>query len=134
MISLHSLDQHVVLCIDDLESALDLSRAYLEKHGYYVLTATSGLEGLRILQSHPVDILVPDYEMPMMNGEAVAREVRRLYPNLPILLMSGYAGDESWPVLHLVDAYLPKLELPARLTETVAGLLHAATAPRASTA
>ena len=134
MISLHSLNQHVVLCIDDLESALSLSRAYLEKHGYSVLTATSGLEGLRVLQSQRVDILVLDYEMPTMNGETVAREVRRLYPNLPIILMSGREGDDNWPILHLVDAYLPKLELPTRLTETVAGLLHAATAPRASTA
>ncbi len=134
MISIQSLNQYVVLCIDDLEPTLRLSRAYLEKHGYYVLTATSGREGLRMLQSQPVDVLVLDYEMPVMDGEAVAREVRRLYPNLPIILMSGYQGGDGWPVLQLVDAYVPKLELPARLPKTVAGLLREAVPPTASTA
>lgn len=87
-----------------------------------------------MLQHHPVDVVVLDYEMPVMNGEAVAREVRRLYPNLPIILMSGHPGDDGWPILQLVDAYVPKLELPARLHTAVAGLLHAAAPPRASTA
>jgi CheY-like chemotaxis protein len=134
MISMQSSNQPVVLCIDDWESSLHLSRAYLEKYGYYVLTAASGLEGLRMLQNYPVDVVVLDYEMPVMNGEAVAREVRRLYPNLPIVLMSGHSGDDAWPVLQLVDAYVPKLELPTRLHRAVAGLLHAVAAPRASTA
>jgi CheY-like chemotaxis protein len=124
MTAIRSLFHHVVLCIDDLESSLRLSRAYLEKHGYRVLTANSGPEGLRMLQAHSVDVLVLDYEMPLMNGEAVAREVRRLYPNLPIVLLSGHQGLDGWPVLQLVDAYVPKLELPVRLPTTVAHLLH----------
>jgi CheY-like chemotaxis protein len=135
MITLASLSSRVVLCIDDFESTLQLSRACLERHGYRVLTATSGMEGLNMLQAHAVDLLVLDYEMPIMNGEAVAREVRRTHPRLPIVLMSAHDDhDDRRPVRQLVDAYVPKIELVNRLHQTVAGLLAQADTPRAATA
>jgi CheY-like chemotaxis protein len=104
---------------------------YLERHGYRVLTAASGAEGLRALQDHPVNIVILDYHMPGMDGETVAREVRRVYPTLPIVLLSGHQADDGWPVLHLFDGYVSKLDLPTRLPAMVQNLLHASAPPTA---
>jgi two-component system capsular synthesis sensor histidine kinase RcsC len=60
-----------------------------EKLGFQVLTASSGEEGLRLLASNPVDLLVTDYEMPDMNGEAVTLAAKELDPDIPVLLFSG---------------------------------------------
>ena len=65
-----------VLCIDDEASLLHLQRRYLESHGYTVLTAATGQEGLEILSAAPVDVVVLDYLMPAMDGFAVALEIR----------------------------------------------------------
>jgi len=124
---------HVVLCVDDHEAVLHFCRQYLESHGYCVLTALNGPDGLRALQAYPVDVLLLDYSMPEMNGEEVAREVRHMYPKLPIVLTSASAVDDDWPVLQRVDAYIPKEELPKRLLGTLAGLLLDPVGQNAST-
>jgi len=125
---------HVVLCVDDHEAILHFCRQHLESHGYCVLTALNGPDGLRALQAYPVDVLLLDYSMPEMNGEEVALEVRHMYPKLPIVLISASAVDDDWSVLERVDAYIPKEELPKRLLGTLQGLLLDPVGQNASTA
>jgi len=81
-----------VLCIDDCEPTLDVLRASLSAWGYTALTATCSVDGLNLLSSHAVDILVLDYNMLGMNGETVARKARQAYPELPIILFRLFAG------------------------------------------
>jgi CheY-like chemotaxis protein len=87
--------------------------------GYTALTATCGVDGLNLLSSHAVDILVLDYNMLGMNGETVARKARQAYPELPIILFSGCSQEECSPVLSLVDQYVPKGTLTS-LRHTIA--------------
>jgi CheY-like chemotaxis protein len=82
----------LILCVDDDEAILDLTRMALERKGYRVLTVTDGVTALEAFAACPVDAVVLDYEMPGMNGGQVAREMARVKPNIPKLLFSGSGG------------------------------------------
>jgi len=110
-----------VLCIDDEQTALELRQALLMSAGYRVLAATCGAEGITTFQSQTVDAVVLDYWMSEMNGMQVAREIRKLNPTIPIIILSAYGEllDES---LGIADLWIRKGEedpqfLLARLEE-----------------
>lgn len=111
----------IILCIDDEQTALQLRQTVLESVGYKVLTAKSGALGIKIFKSAPVHAVVLDYWMADMNGMQVARELRKLNPAIPIIILSAYGEllDES---LGIADLWIRKGEedpqyLLARLHE-----------------
>jgi DNA-binding NtrC family response regulator len=75
--------------IDDYKPALNLYKMLFELRGFNVLTASTGDEGLRLVAANHVDAVVTDYEMPGMDGEAVATSVKHIHPKLPVILFSG---------------------------------------------
>lgn len=110
-----------VLCIDDEQTALQLRQTVLESAGYKVLTAKSGALGIQAFKAGPVSAVVLDYWMADMNGMQVARELRKLNPAVPIIILSAYGEllDES---LGIADIWIRKGEedpqyLLARLDE-----------------
>ncbi|MBI3652451.1 MAG: response regulator [Acidobacteria bacterium] len=79
---------HTILVVDDET----INRALLAKllgGSYNVLTASSGLEAIEILQQHTVALLLTDQKMPGMCGTELLRQARELQPNLVCLLMSA---------------------------------------------
>ena len=85
-----------LLVVEDEEVVRRLVKVVLEEHGYTVLEATNGAEALQLLTSGnaQVDALITDTVMPQMNGRELARNVRLRFPDLPVLFMSGYGGDD----------------------------------------
>lgn len=81
-----------VLIVDDEEMSRRLLGEYLEADGYIIDVAASGREALRKLQSARYDLLITDRAMPHMNGDLVAIEARRVAPDMPILMVTGF-GD-----------------------------------------
>jgi len=75
-----------------------------------VLAASSGREGIRLFESEPVDAVILDYWMAGMNGLAVAREMKRLRPKVPIIILSAFLmfPDET---TGLADQCLRKAEI-----------------------
>ena len=124
-VSQQSRHRSLVLCIDDHRQGLHARRLILQGAGYDVITASSGRIGLRLLGRYPVRLVILDYSMPQMNGEAVAREIRRSHPHVPILMLSGQL-DIPKRVASAVDAFVAKGDPPAvllgRLTALAAGL------------
>lgn len=98
-----------ILCVDDEEPGLQVRRMLLESAGYDVVCARSGMEGIKAFQANKIDAVVLDYWMSGMNGIAVARELKRLSPNTPIMILSAYGTllDET---LGLADIWLRKGE------------------------
>jgi len=112
-----------ILCIDDEQPGLSLRKALLESAGYSVLAASSGREGIRLFESEPVDAVILDYWMAGMNGLAVAREIKRLRPKVPIIILSAFLmfPDET---TGLADQCLRKAEIePEDLLNALAALL-----------
>lgn len=111
-----------VLCVDDELIGLRVRKIMLEGHGFTVLTATSGEQGLAILDKQPVDLLVLDYYMPGMNGGEVAAAVRRRKPQLPIIFLSAYFSLPP-AALELANAFITKGDPPDVLIEKIEQLI-----------
>src|ERR1700748_1665831 len=77
-----------LLWVDDFQPGLALYRSMFEGLGFKVLTATSGKQGVRLAAENLVDVVVTDYEMPGMNGEALAVAIKSLKPRVPVVLFS----------------------------------------------
>ncbi|HCG37632.1 PAS domain S-box-containing protein [Stutzerimonas kunmingensis] len=80
-----------LLAVDDDELVLFSTVGILEAAGHRVLSARSAGEALDLLRVNQVDILVTDHAMPLMSGAQLAAVVRETRPQLPVLLVSGYA-------------------------------------------
>ena len=81
-----------VLLVDDDAMVRLLLAAHLEDVGYDIVQASDGLDALaRLDGGEPVDLLVTDFAMPGMNGLALIQEARKRLPDLPVLLLTGYA-------------------------------------------
>jgi CheY-like chemotaxis protein len=99
-----------VLCAEDDPDQLTSRKLVFESAGFDVLLARSGPEALELFQRHPVDAVVLDYWMPRMKGLSVAREMKRLRPNTPIMVFSGFSSlpDET---IGVVDTWLQKRDV-----------------------
>ncbi len=107
-----------ILCIDDDDGMLGYQKALLERRGYKVLTAASARQGLRIAAACAIAAVIVDYHMPEMNGHEVATEIKRLTPQVPIIMLSS---DEEIPehALKMVDAFVSKNDAPSRLLPAI---------------
>jgi CheY-like chemotaxis protein len=112
--------KRIILCIDDDEAILSYEKALLERSGYAVLTASSPQKGLRLATTCNCDAVLLDYEMPGMNGDEVALAIKRLRPELLVILLSG--SDVPTHALASVDAFVPKLEASRQLLPVIAEL------------
>ena len=79
-----------VLLVDDDPNVRAVTAMLLDDLGYRVVEADSGVQALELLDEH-VDILLADFAMPGMNGAEVARAVRRRFPDMPVVFITGYA-------------------------------------------
>ena len=108
-----------ILCVDDDDSMLRYQRALLERRGFAVLTAASARQGLQIAAACAVAAVIVDYHMPEMNGHELATEIKRLRPQVPIVMVSS--DDEiAECALKVVDAFISKNEASSRLLPVIA--------------
>jgi CheY-like chemotaxis protein len=84
-----------VLLIDDEALVRAVGEGMLKHHGYTVTCATNGQEGMDYLKTHAdeIDPVITDLTMPVMSGKEVLREVRKRYPQIPVIVSSGYSID-----------------------------------------
>jgi len=111
-----------ILCIDDEPLGLHLRKLMLEAQGYRVLIAENGLNGLAAFQRLAVDVVILDYMMPGMDGHAVAREIKRIRPFTPIIILTAYP-DLPQELLALVNKSVLKGEDPSALLSMIEELL-----------
>jgi len=84
-----------LLFVDDEPNILNALRRLFRPHGYRILTAGSGPDGLAILDSEAVDLVVSDMRMPEMSGAEFLAEVRTRKPDAVRILLTGYADMQS---------------------------------------
>jgi CheY-like chemotaxis protein len=84
-----------VLVVEDEAALRSAVRRMLQGAGYTVLEARHGEDALEVLEQHGgVDLLVTDVVMPQMGGRELASRVRGMFPDMPILFITGYTDDE----------------------------------------
>lgn len=117
-----------VLLVEDEEPVRMVAERALTRAGYTVVTASDGEEGLEKVQGGGAfDVIVSDVVMPSMDGPAMAREIRKIAPELPILFMSGYAEDHLRREIDMDAMYfIPKPFSVQELSDKVAEVLGAA--------
>ncbi len=104
-----------ILLVEDEEMVRAVATRALVRAGYTITAASDGDEGLEKFQtqlaegSEAFDMVVSDVVMPSMDGPAMAREIRKLAPNLPVLFMSGYAEEQLRNEINIENMhFIPK--------------------------
>ena len=84
-----------VLVVDDDLGICQSVQEILEAAGCEVFTAHDGAEGLRIVESTPLDVVLSDVVMPEMDGYQLYTTIRKTHPELPVLMMTGFHYDRE---------------------------------------
>jgi CheY-like chemotaxis protein len=112
-----------LLLVDDDIQQLDLLAVTMKMSGFSVVTASSPIEAISLMNEHclgKIDVAVVDYHMPVMNGCVLAACLKARYPELKIVLCSG-ALDISEDEMMRVDCFISKSDgigaLLSKITE-----------------
>jgi DNA-binding NtrC family response regulator len=134
---------YTLLLVDDEPLLLSALRRTLTAERYRILTAATGAEALGLLEREPVDLVLSDIDMPGMSGVALVAEIKRRYPEIVRILLTGKGSMES--ALQAINdgevyRYLAKPFEPEELRSTIreaisrlGELRRAAAADRAAT-
>ena len=118
-------DNGTLLCIHRDPAQLSL----LQDNGYELVTATNGSEGLGLLMTRPVDAIVLEYHLGLLDGAVVAAEIRKVKPQLPIVMLADHLELPDG-ALKSVDALVTKADGAHFLWATVHFILNVRPNPR----
>ena len=111
-----------ILVVDDEPAIRALVGRVLERQGHKVILCQSAAEALAV--PAPVDLLVVDLIIPDVNGRQITEQLRAMWPQLPVVVMSGYPPDPG-TMPEAPSAFLQKPMLPSAVVEAVEKLLTA---------
>ena len=134
--------QSRVMFVDDEEGVRVSWNRFLSEHGFDVTTAVDGRRAISELQSHPTDVVVADWKMPVMDGLELLEWVKDEQPETRFILLTGYGDEEVERKARALGAYeylnkpispealaaivtaaanLPAAQVPAAMPDTVEG-------------
>src|SRR5581483_375994 len=115
-----------ILVVDDEPSIRNCAGDILESEGYEVLTVADGLDGLQALSKSLPDVIISDLNMPRMSGFEFLAIVRKRFPHIATIAMSGEYITGKHPTGILADAFLQKGQYTnEELSQEIAKLLSA---------
>ena len=124
----------LVLVVDDEKSVRQVTRQLLERNGYRVIEAAEGADGITQYVAHQkeVQVVVTDLAMPVMDGPAFIRVLRRLNPQVRVIAVTGYQSKSSLPAdLGVpIEARLSKPFSGFMLLQTLQRVLHSEAHPK----
>jgi response regulator RpfG family c-di-GMP phosphodiesterase len=120
---LNPMSRPTILCVDDYETSLGGWCLYLQSAGYSVTTARTAQEGLQIFAVSPVDLVLLDYALPDSKGDEVSATMKRIKPDVRILMFSGVPHIPE-NARHHVDAFLQKGQSPTVVLDKIRELLN----------
>jgi signal transduction histidine kinase/ActR/RegA family two-component response regulator len=123
------ISQTVILVAEDDDSNYKYLEIVLKKASFKVLRATNGFETVEICRSHPeISLLLTDLKMPGMDGFEATRQIRKILPTLPIIVLSAFVSsiDENVALAAGCNAYIIKPVNKITLLEIIDKFLNAA--------
>jgi DNA-binding NtrC family response regulator len=115
-----------ILIVDDEPIVLDSCKRILEAGGYAVVLAASADKALEAMGAEAVSLILMDIKMPGRDGMSLMREVKEKWPDIPVIVMSGYATRETVAEVSKTDAatFIAKPFTPDELQEAVRRVLE----------
>ena len=89
------MEEMKMMLVDDEERFLSTTKKLLSREGYEVLTVTSGVEALEKLRTHNIHVVILDVKMPGMDGIATLKHIKREFPLVEVIMLTGHATVES---------------------------------------
>jgi len=89
------MEKMKIMLVDDEERFLFTTQKLLSKKGYDVLTSSSGADALETLETHNIHVVILDVKMPGMDGIAALKEIKRRFPLVEVIMLTGHATVES---------------------------------------
>ena len=115
-----------ILVVEDDKISRRIIREILSRSGYEVFEAEDGAQGLETFKANKPDLVLTDYQMPVMNGLRVLSEIRNLQPAVPVIMLTGF-GDIALIIKSIQLGAFDFLEKPIntpQLKEVVASALN----------
>lgn len=115
-----------ILVVEDDKITRRIIREILSRSGYEVFEAEDGAQGLEAFKANKPDLVLTDYQMPVMNGLRVLSEIRNLQPAVPVIMLTGF-GDIALIIKSIQLGAFDFLEKPIntpQLKEVVASALN----------
>ncbi len=84
-----------ILIVDDDELILDSFSKLIRLKGYSVYTAINGKKALEVIYKEKVEVVITDMKMPEMNGMELLKIVKKRYPNIDVIIITGYGGIDD---------------------------------------
>jgi two-component system NtrC family response regulator len=110
------MEKAKILIAEDEKTQRDLLEGFLIKEGFLVEAVANGREALQRLERNFFDIALIDYKMPELDGLQTLQEIRKLYPDLPVVMMTAYGTVET-AVASMKEGALDYLTKPIDLDE-----------------
>lgn len=122
------MEKRKILLVDDEELILVGWQETLETAGYHVRTALSGKKAVEMAKEEKPDIVITDLVMAEMNGVDVCREIKKTFPDVDVLLVSGHPDEIRKCQMDFIlaggkDVFLRKPLLDEELVDTVKSTL-----------
>jgi two-component system response regulator CpxR len=108
----------IILCVDDNEQELSVTKFLLFTNGYKVFAAINAQEALGIFAEQQIDLVLADHTMPQMTGGQLINRLKQIAPHIPMILL----GDPQRMMgeMHAADALLAKKQCsPLELLEKI---------------
>src|SRR5208282_1576676 len=115
----HMATNSTLLCIHRDPGQLGL----LKEHGYELATATNGSEGLRLFRSRPVDAVVLEHHLCLVDGGSIADQIKQARPDVPVVMLADHMELPAH-ALQSVDALVVESDGPHFLLATVHFILN----------
>jgi CheY-like chemotaxis protein len=112
-----------ILCVDDERTGLLVRKFVLEKSGYQVMTAERAPQAIAIVQKTPLDAIVLDYVMPEMDGLRLAKTIRQINPDVPIIMLTAL-NEVPEHSDFMLDGFVVMGKSPSALLEALQQVLH----------
>jgi CheY-like chemotaxis protein len=114
-----------ILMVDDEKSLRTVAKTILESQGYEVLCAVDGFDGLTKLKQSLPDVVISDLRMPNMSGFEFLAVVRKRFPQIAVIAISGEFSGQDVPESVLADAFFEKGQYsPESLFQKITALLE----------
>ena len=119
------MSSHILL-VDDHPKALEVFELRLKSLGHRVTIAHNGEVAISVTERDRPDLVVLDVTMPEVNGYQACRAIKRLHPDVPVIILTAKteAADRFWAMQSGADEFLNKPIDPAALVQKIEELLH----------